>query len=78
MKWYIWHKRCLRYLCLISLAGLACESAPPRPPDDLEALLGFIFEHTADKDPTALSAGITQLAIWFEDETHIKEPVMMS
>jgi hypothetical protein len=73
MKWYIWHIRYLSYLCLISLAGFACEPAPPSPPDDLEALLGFIFEHTADEDPTALSAGVTQLAIWFEDETHIKE-----
>ena len=65
---------------LFSLRGLfllclplfyACEAAPPSPPEDLEELLGFLFEHAADEEQEALAQGIVDLHTWFQDPTNL-------
>ena len=58
-------------LTLFSLQS--CAPAPPQPPADLEALLGFIFKHSADEDPTALAQGVDRLYLWFEDEAQLEK-----
>lgn len=58
---------------LICTQGVfSCAEAPPTPPEDLEALLGFLFEHTADEDPSALALGIEELHEWFKDEAQLE------
>jgi hypothetical protein len=49
---------------LISLMG--CK--PPEAPKEYEALLGYIFEHTADEDDEALVVGLDNLADWLQDD----------
>ena len=63
----------LSLILLILLSLQFCAPAPPQPPEDLEALLGFIFKHSADEDPTALAQGIDQLYLWFEDEAQLEK-----
>lgn len=54
--------------CLLTLVTSSCfTESPPSPPDDLEALLGYLFEHAADEDPTLLASGIEELHAWFQD-----------
>lgn len=60
------------FIFLILLTLESCAPAPPQPPEDLEALLGFIFKHSADEDPSALADGINQLYLWFEDEAQLE------
>lgn len=66
--------KCLVYFFMLFLMAMtSCQPPPPSPPNDLEALLGYIFEHTADEDPESLALGINRLAIWFEDEEHFQD-----
>ena len=58
-------------LCLISLLS-SCVDPPPAPPEEMEALLGFLFEHMADEDPTPLVEGIQALKEWYKDEDHLQ------
>ena len=57
---------------LLFLIFSSCAEPPPTPPEDLEALLGFLFEHTADEDPSALALGVEELHEWFQDEAKLE------
>ena len=50
----------------------SCVESPPSPPDDLEALLGYLFEHAGDEDPTELASGIVELHTWFQDDDQLE------
>ncbi len=68
--------RALRQLaCSLSLMGFVmlcgCTS-PPKAPDDLETLLGYIFEHMDDEDPTELIAGLENLHEWMQDDANLQ------
>ena len=65
-----WRSICLLLTC--ALGAFSCAEPPPKPPEDLEALLGFLFEHTADEDPSALALGIEELHAWFQDEAQLE------
>lgn len=64
-------RSCARYLCIVILLS-SCATPPPEPPEEMEALLGFLFEHMADEDPTPLVEGIQTLKKWYEDEDHLQ------
>ncbi|MEE2787560.1 MAG: hypothetical protein VX589_09490, partial [Myxococcota bacterium] len=57
-------------LWALCLGTLAC-SAPPRAPEDLESLLGYIFEHMDDDDTTQLVDGLEQLHIYMGDAANL-------
>ena len=47
-------------------------SSPPDAPEDLETLLGFLFEHMEDEDPEALALGLENLYLWFQDDAQLQ------
>ena len=47
-------------------------SSPPDAPEDLETLLGFLFEHMEDEDPEALVVGFENLYLWFQDDAQLQ------
>lgn len=55
----------VRLFCVVFLS-LGCR--PPEAPEDYEALVGYIFEHTVDEDDTALLAGLDNLSNWLSGE----------
>ncbi len=60
-------------IVLVYALNLAsCAPPPDQPPEDLEALLGFIFKHSDDEDPSVLAQGIDQLYTWFEDKEQLE------
>lgn len=63
----------LRLGLITLICGLgSCTEAPPSPPDDLEALLGYLFEHAGDEDPEELASGIVELHAWFQDDDQLE------
>ena len=53
-------------LILATLLSLGCR--PPEAPEDYEALVGYIFEHTADEDDAELLAGLDNLSGWLSGD----------
>ena len=61
-----------RLITVLSISlGLGC-SNPPQAPDDLETLLGYLFEHMDDDDPEALTIGLENLYVWFQDDAQLQ------
>jgi|GEM_PF-1241857 len=60
-------------LTFLFFAGLSGCSSPPEAPDDLESLLGFIFEHMDDEDPAELIAGLENLHEWMQDDANLQK-----
>jgi hypothetical protein len=57
---------------MVVLALLLACSRPVEAPQELDALVGFLFAHAMDEDPAALAAGGDNLAVWMDtrlDET---------
>ena len=59
-------------LCLSCVPTLTGDEAPPDTPDDLEQLLGFIFEHMRDERPVELKEGLKKLKAWYKDEERLE------
>lgn len=53
-------------LIVATLLSLGCR--PPEAPQDYEALVGYIFEHTADEDEDDLLAGLDNLTSWLSGD----------
>ena len=53
-------------LLTVLLAGVGC--GPPEAPKEYEALMGFIFEHTADSDDAELVQGLENLADYLQGD----------
>lgn len=45
----------------------ACAPAPPDAPEDLNELVGYMYAHQADDEPTALEAGAVNMDEWLVD-----------
>ena len=70
----LWHL--LRVaLVVLSVSTVACD-APPRAPEDLESLLGYIFEHMDDDDTAELVDGLEQLHIYMQDPENLQSARM--
>lgn len=60
-----------RISILLPLAAVACK-APPDAPQELDELVGYLYEHAGDEDTEALAAGVGNLSGWLQgriDET---------
>lgn len=44
---------------------VACKS-PPDAPQELDELVGYLFNHLADEDPAAMEAGAVNLDLWLD------------
>ncbi|MBL91245.1 MAG: hypothetical protein CMH56_05450 [Myxococcales bacterium] len=49
-------------------ALLSCAEPAPEAPDDIEELMGFLYEHYEDEDDGALYNGLTKLGEWLADD----------
>ena len=60
---------------IVSLMGIfgGCAPPPPGPPQEVEALLGFLFEHMGDEDSTPLVDGVNTLREWYLDEKNLQD-----
>lgn len=51
---------------------MSCEDAPPSPPEGLEELLSYVFEHAGDEDPIELAQGVVELHAWYQDDQNLE------
>ncbi len=59
-------RACLRLVLPALLCAVGCK--PPEAPKEYEALMGYLFEHTADEDDEALVVGLDNLADWLKGD----------
>ena len=59
-------------LVWFALSCLSGCTSPPEAPEDLESLLGYIFEHMDDEDPAELIAGLENLHEWMQDDANLQ------
>ena len=57
-----------RFTLPVLVTLLGCK--PAEAPKEYEALMGYIFEHTADEDDEQLVLGLNNLSDWLNGDQH--------
>lgn len=61
-----------RWASVVAVCLVGCKR-PPEAPQELDELVGYLFEHVATEDPAYLEVGAANLSAWLD--SHLEETV---